>query len=163
MEFKSEYQVFDYIDFADCFVVNREFEQVNWLVGLHEWHAVVWLGRAFISNNDFGEHWFDSWDERDELFSKHKERFLEIGIKDEGELMIVLPEVMAPKKLTTDGPCNSPETLKKIWTDVLKSLKISKETLISLSMKETKLTRETVENAVANEKTIQVQHDGMGR
>ena len=149
MEFKSEYQIFDYIDFADCFVVNKEFERVNWLIGLNEWHAVVWLGRAFISNNDFGEHWFDNWDERDKLFEKHKNQFLEIGIEDEGELMILLADRMAPQKLTTDGPCHSPEVLKKIWTDVLKSLKISKETLIALSMQENKLTREAVEDAVA--------------
>jgi hypothetical protein len=48
-----------------------------------------------------------------------------LGI-DVGDLLIVVPE-----RLTggDDGPCHPPEVRKRFWTDVLKSLELSYETL----------------------------------
>jgi hypothetical protein len=41
------FQVFDYIEELDCFVVNKEYEQVATYLGLTEWSSVVWIGRYF--------------------------------------------------------------------------------------------------------------------
>jgi len=34
---------------------------------------VVWIGRFFSMDNDFGEHWFDNWDLRKPLEAKAEE------------------------------------------------------------------------------------------
>jgi hypothetical protein len=48
---------------------------------------VVWIGRLFTLDNDYGEHWFDNWDEREEKASDAHA----LGIEPE-ELLIVNPE-----------------------------------------------------------------------
>jgi hypothetical protein len=60
-------QVFEYIDQLDVFVVTDEFRHLADQLGLAEWNPVVWIGRLFTLDNDYGEHWFDNWNERGRL------------------------------------------------------------------------------------------------
>ncbi len=116
-------RVFKYIEELDAFVVTKEFAQLSDQLGLTEWNHVVWIGRLFILDNDYGEHWFDNWDERESLTNKAKEFSIE-----ENDLLIIVPEFFANGK---DGPCHSPEFRKAFWTDVLKSLELSYELLFA--------------------------------
>jgi hypothetical protein len=82
---------------------------------------VVWIGRLFTLDNDYGEHWFDNWDEREALEDKaHK-----LGIASD-QVMIIVPDRF---KNDYDGPCHTPAFRKQFWTDVLKSLELSYDTL----------------------------------
>jgi len=109
--------VFKYIEELDAFVVTDKFKELMDKLGLTEWHPAVWIGRLFTLDNDYGEHWFDNWDEREAL----ETRANELGI-DSSELMVIVPDRFIDKK---DGPCHSPEIRKAFWTDVLKSLELS--------------------------------------
>src|SRR5262249_43899081 len=86
-------------------------------LGLIEWTPVVWLGRLFALDNDYGEHWLDNWDARDALEAKAAA----LGI-DAHDLMIIHPGRLQDGK---DGPCHPPELRKAFWTDVLQSLELS--------------------------------------
>ena len=112
-------RVFRYIEEIDAFIVTPEFSRLADYLGLTEWHPVVWMGRLFTMDNDFGEHWFDNWDEREEREAKAKE----LGI-DSTDLMIVVPNRFQDGR---DGPCHPHEIRKAFWTDVLKSLELSYE------------------------------------
>ena len=112
-------RVFRYIEEIDAFIVTPEFSKLADYLGLTEWHPVVWLGRLFTRDNDFGEHWFDNWDERENRAAKAKE----LGL-DSADLMIVVPDRFQDGQ---DGPCHPPELRKAFWTDVLKSLELSDE------------------------------------
>ncbi|MGI4788765.1 MAG: hypothetical protein ACRYFS_07930 [Janthinobacterium lividum] len=112
-------KVFDYIEALDAFLVTSEFIAVSERLGLAEWTPVVWIGRLFFLDNDYGEHWFDNWDEREAL----EIRAAELGI-DGYDLMIVVPSRFQDGK---DGPCNTDTMRKVFWTDVLKSLTLSYE------------------------------------
>ena len=114
-------QVFDYIEALDAFLVTPEFTTASERLGLTEWTPVVWIGRLFFLDNDYGEHWFDNWDEREAL----EARAAELGI-DDSELMIINPWRFQNGK---DGPCNTDSMRKAFWTDVLKSLTLSYELL----------------------------------
>jgi hypothetical protein len=114
-------RVFDYIEDLDCFVVNERYRQIADELGLSEWNPVVWIGRLFILDNDYGEHWFDNWDLRDELAAEAEKR----GIAYE-ELLIINPDRF---KNGDDGPCHSAEMRKRFWTDVLKSLELNYDLL----------------------------------
>ncbi len=114
-------KVFDYIQELDCFKTTKEYDNIAYKLGLNEWNPVVWIGRLFTLDNDYGEHWFDNWDEREELEEKAKG----LGYDSE-ELFIVIPDRYKDGR---DGPCHPPELRKKFWTDVLKSLHLSLETL----------------------------------
>jgi len=70
-----------------------------------------------ITSNDYGEHWFDNWEQREALETKA----VALGI-DAHDLMIVDPEWFKDGK---DGPCHPPELRKAFWTDVLTSLELS--------------------------------------
>ena len=50
----------------DAFVVSEQYRQIAVNLNLVEWHPVVWIGRLLCLDNDFGEHWFDNWDLREE-------------------------------------------------------------------------------------------------
>ncbi len=115
-------RVFDYIEQLNSFVVSKDFKQISNQLGLTEWNEVVWIGRYFTLDNDFGEHWFDNWDLREQIEQKAKE----LGFQIE-ELLIVNPERFEDGK---DGPCHSPGLRKRFWTDVLKSLHLSLETIV---------------------------------
>jgi len=114
-------KVFKYIDQLDAFLVTNEYHGISEKLGLMEWNPVVWIGRLFTLDNDYGEHWFDNWEER-ELLKGHAEK---LEIPYEG-LLVVAPDKF---KNDADGPCNPPDLRKRFWTDVLKSLELSYETL----------------------------------
>lgn len=116
-------KVFHYLEELDCFVVTDQYHEVADYLGLTEWHPAVWIGRLFTLDNDYGEHWFDNWDLRDEK----KVEAEKIGIAYEN-LMVVAPDRF---KNDYDGPCHSPEIRKKFWTDVLKSLELSYDLLFA--------------------------------
>jgi len=88
-------KVFDYMPELDCFVVRPEFKSLMERLGISEWTPVVWLGRLFIMDNDYGEHWFDNWDEREEVLKRAKElgkeQLIPYGFEGD-ELMIVVPD-----------------------------------------------------------------------
>ena len=52
--------VFKYIPEIDAFILDPTFKRIANELGLNEWHEVVWIGRYFALDNDFGEHWFDN-------------------------------------------------------------------------------------------------------
>lgn len=51
-------KIFRYLDDLDCFVVSDEYRAIADQLGLTEWSPVVWIGRLFSFDNDYGEHWF---------------------------------------------------------------------------------------------------------
>src|SRR5687767_5301847 len=67
-------KVFDYLPDLDCFIVNPKFQDIVTRLGLAEWTPVVWICRYLILDNDYGEHVFDNWDERDALVKLAKEK-----------------------------------------------------------------------------------------
>lgn len=114
-------RVFRYVETLDAFVVAEEFQRLADYLGLSEWSAVVWIGRLFTLDEDYGEHWFDNWDEREAQADRAEAE----GIHPE-DLLIVVPDRFAAGG---DGPCHPPEIRKRFWTDVLKSLELSYELL----------------------------------
>lgn len=110
-------QVFEHIEALDAFLVTPEFAALSERLGLTEWTPAVWIGRLFFLDNDYGEHWFDNWDEREAL----EARAAELGIESH-DLMVVTPW---RHHNGDDGPCNTDEMRKAFWTDVLKSLTLS--------------------------------------
>ena len=120
-------KVFDYIEQLDCFKINDEFKSIADLLGLTEWSEVVWIGRYFMLDNDYGEHWFDNWDEREAL----EEKAFALGYKSEF-LFIINPRSFINNK---DGPCHTDEERKFFWTDVCKSLALSFTTIFAEARK----------------------------
>ncbi|CAM4137707.1 MULTISPECIES: hypothetical protein [Flavobacterium] len=120
-------KIFKFIPELDCFIVHPEYKRIANLLGLNEWNEVVWIGRFFTLDNDYGEHWFDNWEERDKLEQQAKA----VGIEYD-DLLIIDPERL---KNNVDGPCHSALERKFFWTDVLKSLDLSLETIIAEAIK----------------------------
>ena len=120
-------QVFKYLDELDCFIIDSRFKSISDSLGLTEWNEVVWIGRYFSLDNDNGEHWFDNWDLRDTLEEKAKE----LGFETD-DLLIIDPEKF---KNDFDGPCHTELERKRFWTDVLKSLQLSYETIFEEARK----------------------------
>ena len=118
-------RVFRYLEALDAFVVTDEYRHLAEWLGVSEWNPVVWIGRLFTLDNDYGEHGFDNWEERAAL----AEAAQQFGIASE-ELLIIVPERF---KNDLDGPCHSPEFRKRFWTDVLQSLMLSDDTLFTLA------------------------------
>jgi hypothetical protein len=114
-------RIFKYVEALDAFLITEEYQSLANRLGLTEWHAAVWIGRLFMLDADYGEHWFDNWDEREEIAP----RAAELGI-DPYDLMIINPERLASGQ---DGPCHPPELRKRFWTDVLRSLELSYDLL----------------------------------
>jgi hypothetical protein len=108
-------------------VVDPEYKTIADKLGLTEWNEVVWIGRFFMLDNDYGEHWFDNWDERDAIAQKAKS----LGIAYD-DLLVINPNRF---KNNADGPCHSDSQRKQFWTDVLKSLDLGLETIISEAIK----------------------------
>ncbi len=115
----SSVRVFAYVEELDAFLVTSEFQALSERLGLTEWNEVVWIGRLFMLDNDYGERWFDNWDEREVL----EERAAKLGI-DSYDLMVINSERLANKE---DGACHSSDIRKRFWTDVLRSLELSYE------------------------------------
>jgi hypothetical protein len=116
---------FEYLPETDCFIATPLFKQVARYIGLMEWNPVVWMGRYFALDNDYGEHWFDNWPER-AVICFHP-ALTERGL-DETELFIIDPERFENK---VDGPCHPPELRKMFWTEVLKSLEFTLDFLFA--------------------------------
>lgn len=116
----SVVRVFKYIESLDAFLVTDEYRSLAEQLGLAEWHPAVWIGRLFTLDNDYGEHWFDNWEEREARATQAAK----LGI-DPDNLLIIVPERFSNG---SDGPCHPPELRKRFWTDVLKSLELSYET-----------------------------------
>jgi hypothetical protein len=110
-------RIFKYLPGVDSFVVTDEYRVIAETLGLVEWNPVVWIGRLFILDNDYGEHWFDNWDLRDAR-----------GLNEEH--FIIDPARFQNGK---DGPCHSPAIRKQFWTDVLKSLELSLDLLCDVA------------------------------
>src|SRR5437868_7377761 len=112
-------KVFKEIPGLQCFAIDDEFQRVSDLLGLTEWHAVVWIGRLFLMDNDFGEHWFDNWDARAAVAEKARK----IGIDPDGhDLLIIDPSRMKDGR---DGPCHSDEFRRRFWSEILSGLHLS--------------------------------------
>ncbi|MFW9880856.1 MAG: hypothetical protein ACFFG0_47955 [Candidatus Thorarchaeota archaeon] len=123
MNKEKKIKVFQYVDSIDCFLVTKEYEEIADYIGLTEWNPVVWIGRLFMLDNDYGEHWFDDWEEREQREEKVKE--LKINIESD-KMMVVDPDRFQNKK---DGPCHTSDFRKRFWTDVLMSLELSLDLL----------------------------------
>ncbi len=116
-------KIFKYLPELDAFIVTEEYRQLADTLNLSEWNPVVWLGRLFTLDNDFGEHWFDNW----ELREAKREQSEAIGIPYE-ELMIIDPERFS---YGGDGPCHSAQMRKAFWTEVLDALRLSYDLLFA--------------------------------
>jgi len=119
---EQKIKIFKYIPELDAFDVTDEYREFADLLGLIEWHPVVWIGRLFTMDNDFGEHWFDNWDQREKSETRAKELGLEADT-----LFFIDPDRFQDGR---DGPCHLPEFRKHFWTEVLCSLELSLELLI---------------------------------
>lgn len=122
-----EIKVFKYIPELDAFLVTEEFSDIVRTLGLSEWNDVVFIGRYFMLDNDYGEHWFDNWREREELGEKAEALGIDVGFCGEN-LKVIVPERMQNGH---DGPCHSQQMRKLFWTDVLKSLTLSLDFLFA--------------------------------
>ncbi len=98
-------KVFNYIPELDCFDTTPEFKKICDEYGLVEWHEVVWIGRFFSMDNDFGEHWFDNWPERENAEEKAKK----LGLSAEC-LFFIDPERFKDGR---DGPYHNVEERKQ--------------------------------------------------
>ncbi len=110
-------KVFHYIEGLDAFIVTDEYNQIARTLGLHEWNPVVWIGRLFLLDNDYGELGCDNWELREKIAPEAQQ----YGIEPD-KLLIIDPERFQNGR---DGPVHSPELRKQFWTDVLKSLELS--------------------------------------
>ncbi len=120
-------KVFKYIEELDCFIAEPAYKRIANKLGVNEWNEVVWLGRYFTLDNDYGEHWFDNWDLREKIESQIS------GLQvDSAEVFIIDPDRFKNEK---DRPCHTPEERKRFWTDVLKSLHLSYETIFGEARK----------------------------
>jgi hypothetical protein len=116
-------KIFKYLDALDCFVVDPDYKVIADTLGLTEWNEVVWIGRFFSLDNDYGEHWFDNWEQRDSIEAKA----VQLGV-DYDDLLVLDPYRF---KNGVDGPYHSDEQIVLFWRDVLKSLSLSYETIIT--------------------------------
>jgi hypothetical protein len=91
-------RVFRYLDDLDCFVVSEEYASLAEHLGLIEWSVVVWIGRLFTLDNDYGEHWFDNWHLREEREADDAR----LGLTGD-ELLIIDPQRFEDGR---DGPCH---------------------------------------------------------
>lgn len=114
-------RIFRYLPEVDAFDVTPAYQELAEILGIGEWNPVVWIGRLFIMDNDFGEHWFDNWDAR-ELRRSDAERH---GL-DVDRLFFIDPERFQDGR---DGPCNTPEFRGRFWKEVLRSLELSTDLL----------------------------------
>lgn len=115
------HRIFQWHEQLACFVLDPGYKRLASYLGLSEWHEAVWIGRYFALDNDYGEHWFDNWDGREER-DKQAEA---LGL-DQTDLYVLDPDRFKDGR---DGPCHSLEERCLFWKDVLLSLRLSSETL----------------------------------
>lgn len=121
-------KIFKYIPELDAFDITPEYRMiVEELPCLAEWNPVVWMGRLFTLDNDYGEHWFDNWIERDAIEKKARA----MGY-DENSLYVIDPKRF---KDNVDGACHTDEERQLFWTDVIKSLTLDFDTICTFAIK----------------------------
>jgi hypothetical protein len=74
-------RVFTYVEQLDAFVITAEYRYLADRLALTEWNPVVWIGRLFTLDNDYGEHWFDNWDEREALAGDAKKLGTDFSVR----------------------------------------------------------------------------------
>lgn len=136
-------RVFDYVPELDAFLIAREFKTIADKLGLTEWHEAVWVGRYLLLDNDYGEHIFDNWDLREAQEAKAKA----MGIESE-YLMIIDPDRFQNGK---DGPCHNDAERKRFWTDVIRSLHLSLDTIIAEAREENERRKQSGWDEVIND------------
>ncbi len=114
--------IFEYIPTLDSFLPTQEYRKIGDYLHITEWNPVVWMGRLFAMDNDYGEHWFDNWEEREAI----QEQARTAGY-DSHFLCIVNPDRFAQK----GREYHSRELRKEFWMQVLRSLHLSLETLFA--------------------------------
>ncbi|MGB3850616.1 MAG: hypothetical protein WA958_11660 [Tunicatimonas sp.] len=121
-------RVLDYLPELDAFLVADNFKAIADELGLTEWHEAVWVGRYLTLDNDYGEHIFDNW----ELREARQRQAAAMGVEAD-YLMIVDPSRFQNSQADrhSDGPCHTDEERKRFWTDVLRSLHLSLDTIIA--------------------------------
>ena len=124
------FKPFDYIPELDAFKINKEFDKVAEYLGIKEWHSAVWIGRFFTLDSDYGEHWFDNWDLREEK----RDQAEKLGF-DADDLLFIDPRRFKMKDFQGDGPVHSDEQIKLFWTNVLKSLTLNVDVLVEEARK----------------------------
>lgn len=134
----TKIKVFKYIPEYDAFETTKLFQSINGKLGLREWTPVVWITRLLCMDNDYGEHVFDNWDEREKIEDKH-------NIKDASHLLIVCPNRFQDGK---DGPCNTDKLRKLFWTDVFKSLELDIETIFEKARDENKMWKKELDDDI---------------
>jgi hypothetical protein len=123
----KQIKIFDYIPELDAFNVTDEYKKLADELGLAEWNYVVWIGRLFTMDNDYGEHWFDNWTER----AKIQKKAQQMGLNSD-DLYIINADRFTDSK---DGPSHTDVERKIFWTDVCKSLTLSLETLCTFALR----------------------------
>lgn len=120
-------KIFDYRQDIEAFTVTKHYNAMACDLGLSEWNPVVWIGRLFCMDNDYGEHWFDNWELRERVRRKIALEHIPIDIDDE-EILIIDPERFQDGH---DGPCHTNEMRRWFWTNVLDSLYLDSELLFA--------------------------------
>lgn len=103
------------------FSVTQEYASIATKLSLFEWSPIIWIGRLICLDNDYGEHIFDNWNERDALLMACPNIKLH-----ETEIFIVSPDRLKNGK---DGPCNTDDVRKLFWENVFESLSLDLELL----------------------------------
>jgi hypothetical protein len=130
-------KIFDYLEDVDGFLVTDEYHMLADELGLTEWHPVVWIGRLFLMDNDFGEHWFDNWDIREQKRDMLTHRGLEVD-----SMLFLDPQRFQDGK---DGPCHSATFRKHFWTNVLQSLELDLDLILDKAKDKQKALRQLME------------------
>lgn len=116
-------QVFRHVPDLDVFVCTDLYLKAAYGLRIAEWNPVVWIGRLFCMDEDYGEHWMDN----EELFERCPPEMIQSRFGGRHPFLI-RPSRMAAG---TDGPCHSEDVRRRFWTDVLKSLRVSWSTLVA--------------------------------
>lgn len=148
-------RIFRFIDELDAFLVTDEYRELADYLHLAEWTSVVWIGRLFHMDNDVGEHWFDNWDLREERAAKANAA----GIPEE-ELLIIDPDRFQDDR---DEPCHDALQRKRFWTDVLRSLELSYETLFDEARKANESHKEYIPEEYLPDLEDRIEKIGSGR
>src|SRR5690349_20986514 len=106
-------QIFDYIAELDAFYPTEETRGLVDQLKVSEWSWVEWIGRYFALDNDYGEHWFDNWPQREKLEGRAEQ----LGYHHE-MLLVIDAERFSNGE---DVACHSMEERKQFWTDVLRN------------------------------------------
>ncbi|MFN0035117.1 MAG: hypothetical protein ACKVUS_08625 [Saprospiraceae bacterium] len=115
-------KIFKHLKELDAFVLTEEYKRIAEHLGLDGWERYAWIGRLFTMDNDFGEHWFDNWELREQMADEAEK----LGF-DEDELLIVDASRFADTK---DGPCHTDTFRKRFWMEVLQNLELSPDLII---------------------------------